>query len=100
MKLPAMIDVFPGFRIIADSPTYPIHDTVSGKIEYFEKDGSINSIKFHLVNTLFRPDQMCVFNIPTLNTMCLAKINSHIIDLSGEKAFSIKWDASTGLAFF
>jgi hypothetical protein len=98
MKLPAMLDIFPGFRIIPESPTYPISDTVSGTVIYFSKDGSMQRLKFHLVNTLFRPDQMVIFNISQLTQFTLTVIMDNLLDDTCQKAFAIDWDKSTGLA--
>ena len=97
MKLPAMIDIIPGLRIVPESDTYTPSEPVSGYIKYFDELGKVNLHCFHLVNTICRPDEMDVFNLSRLNGMLLGKVNGCIGNDSKIKAFAINWDPSSGI---
>jgi hypothetical protein len=98
MKLPATLDIIPGFRIVPESSDYPIRESSeSGFLKYFTEMGEVRNIKFHLVNTLCRADEMNLFNLAALNTKVLEKVNGHVQSGAYPKAFSVHWEPMTGI---
>ena len=97
MKLPPMIDIVPGLRIVPESATYTPSEPVSGVIKYFDELSKVQVRRFHLVNSICKPSEMDIFNLSQLNRVFLEKVNLHIDEGSCMKAFSITWDASSGI---
>lgn len=98
MKLPATLDIIPGFRIIPESDTYLIKGDASGTILYMTEDSSMHRCKFHLVNTICKPSEMGIFNLVMLNVKTVDQINASLQGGVFARAFSIMWDKSTGLS--
>ncbi len=66
----SFIEVLPGFRVVPESPVYPLTDHhADGHLEYFDDEGDLTRHRFILINSLCRPEDIRLFNMDEMNRL-------------------------------